>query len=245
MTGTGHVGITAPADHPFFAGIGDRLTDRGHRVSFFDADTVVPRSTLAELTVFVSKRTRPASIRSLRAAADLGVATWNSPTGVLACASRLSQLCLLEGVGFDVPAAGSTPPDGEYVAKGLYHWSGPPERGGDGDVYEELLVADPIDFKYYVVDTGDGHEAAVVRATSKLWGEKRIVGTTDPDPTIVDRITTLLTRLDMRGIGVDVLHTPDGWYAVDLNPCPSFVGTGLETAIVASIEACMTAAVSR
>ncbi|MFB6104462.1 MAG: hypothetical protein ABEJ57_05170 [Halobacteriaceae archaeon] len=239
MAETGHIGITVEAGHPFFSEIGDRLAERGHTVSFLDPETVVPRSTLAELSLFVSKRTRPASIASLRSAADLGVTTWNSPTGVIAAATRFSQLCLLEGVGFDVPAAGRTKPAGEYVAKGRYHWSGPPERGGEGDIYEELLAADPIDFKYYVVDTGDDYEAAVVRATSKPWDEKRIVGTTDPDPTIVDRITTLLSHLDMRGIGVDVLHTPDGWYAVDLNPCPSFVGTDLERAVLTSIEDCL------
>lgn len=48
-----------------------------------------------------------------------------------------------------------------------------------------------------------------------------------------------MERLDMRGIGVDVIRTDDGWYAVDINPCPSFAQTGLEGALVDSIESCL------
>lgn len=148
------IGITAPSDHPVFSVVGERLSERGYTVSYFDANTPIDREKLEDLALFVHKQTRPASVRALITAERLGVPTWNSATGVVACVSRFSQLCLLSGVGFAVPVASQTKPTGNYVAKGLYHWGTAPEVNGDGDVYEELLPADPIDFKYYVVNTG-------------------------------------------------------------------------------------------
>jgi len=240
MTGAGaraHVGITCPSDHPVFGVVGDRLVERGHDVTYFDPTVDLDRETLAALSLLVVKQTRPASVRAAIAAEHLGVPTWNSATGVVACVSRLSQLCLLEGVGFAVPAALPTPPAGDYVAKGRYHWQQSPELNGEGDVYEALLAEDPVDHKYYVVHDGATYRTVVLRATSKLWGEKRVLGAVEPVPEHVERITALMARLGMRAMGVDLVHAEDGWYAVDLNPCPSFAGTGLEGALVESIEA--------
>jgi len=231
------VGITCPSDHPVFSVVGDRLAQRGYAVEYFDPNEPIPRETLASLSLFVNKRTRPASVRALVAAERLGVPTWNSATGVLACVSRFTQLCALEGVGFAVPRASTTKPDGDYVAKGRYHWEMSPEVDGEGEVYEELLPAEPVDYKYYVVDDGASVRTVVLRATSKLWSEKRILGRSDPVPEIRRRITELVKRLEMRAIGVDVVRVDDRWYAVDVNPCPSFSETGLETALAESIAA--------
>lgn len=176
-------------------------------------------------------------MRTLVAAERLGVPTWNSATGVSVCVSRFSQLCALSGVGFDTPIASRTQPATDYVAKGLYHWQMSPEVNGDGDVYEELLPADPIDYKYYVVNTGATHRTVVLRATSELWGEKRVLGKTDPDPDHETQIVSLMERLGTYGIGVDLIRVDDTWYAVDLNPCPSYLGTDLEGALAASIKA--------
>jgi glutathione synthase/RimK-type ligase-like ATP-grasp enzyme len=233
------VGITCRPDHPVFSAVAERLAARGYDVAFFDPEETVDDEELAALSLFVSKQTRPASVRTLVAAERLGVPTWNSATGVLVCVSRFSQLCALAGVGFDVPRATTERPEGDYVAKNRYHWNMSPEVNGEGDVYEELLPADPVDYKYYVVDDGSTHRAAVLRATSKLWGPKRVLGTVDPVPRHVERIATLMDRLGMRGVGVDVLRVDDCWYAVDLNPCPSFGQTGLETALTDSIESCL------
>jgi hypothetical protein len=235
-TGRAHIGITCPADHPVFSVVGETLVDRGHRVSYFDPNERVERTALAELSLFVSKRTRPASVRTLIDAERLGVSTWNSATGVLACVSRFSQLCLLSGAGFAVPDASRTKPPGDYVAKKLYHWEMTPEVNGEGDVYEELLPADPVDHKYYAVDDGESCRTTVLRATSKLWGEKRILGEGEPVTEHVRRIESLVERLGMSSLGVDLIRAGDRWYAVDVNPCPSFVGTGFEDALVDSIE---------
>lgn len=238
----GHVGITCSESHPVFSVVGDRLRDRGYTVSYFDPHRRIPEAELRELALFVSKQTRPASVQSLVDAERLGVPTWNSATGVLACVSRFSQLCVLAGVGFSVPAASRHKPSGAYVAKRLYHWEMDPQLNGEGDLYEELLDADPVDYKYYVVHDGETHRTAVLRATSKLYGEKRVLGESEPVPEQVRRIRSLMSELDMCGIGVDLLRVGPDWYAVDLNPCPSFEGTGLEDTLVASIESSVTTA---
>jgi hypothetical protein len=233
------IGLTCLDDDPVFSVVGERLRERGHRVVNYDPNAPIAREDLERLALLVHKRTRPASVRALLAAERLGVATWNGATGVLACVSRFSQLCLLSGVGFAVPAASRARPDGDYVAKALYHWDGPPEVNGEGDVYEELLPANPVDHKYYVVYDGSGYRTVVLRSTSKLRGPKRVLGTVDPVPGHVDRIASLMDRLGMRGIGVDLIRADGRWYAVDLNPCPSFAETGLEGALVRSIESAL------
>jgi hypothetical protein len=233
------IGITCRSSHPVFSSVAERLRTRGHVVTFFDPEVPVDEDELAALSLFVNKQTRPASVRALVAAERLGVPTWNSATGVLVCVSRFSQLCALAGVGFDVPRASTAKPDGDYVAKNRYHWNMSPSVNGEGDVYEELLPADPVDYKYYVVDDGSTYRTAVLRATSKLWGPKRVLGRADPVPRHVDRIATLMDRLDVCGVGVDLIRVDDRWYAVDLNPCPSFERTGLEEALTNSIESCL------
>ena len=266
------IGITCPPDHPVFSVVGESLADRGHEVIFFDPTREVPTADLESLSLLVHKRTRPASVRALLRAERQGVPTWNSATGVSACVSRFTQLCLLRGVGFPVPAASPSKPDGSYVAKPRYHWEMNPELNGEGDVYEELLDVEPIDYKYYVVDDGTTHRVTVLRTTSKLYGDKRVLGEATPVPAAAERVRRLADRLGMRSIGVDLVRladdaaesadgerssdagtdreggacpgTPvgddarspvDGWYAVDLNPCPSFVGTGMEEVLVDSI----------
>jgi glutathione synthase/RimK-type ligase-like ATP-grasp enzyme len=239
VEGAAEIGVTCSPDHPVFSVVGERLSKHGHRVTYFDPTEPVDRATLEALSLYVQKKTRPASVRTLRRAERLGVPTWNSATGVMACVSRFTQLCVLSGVGFDVPDASRTKPPGDYVAKSLYHWDMSPEVNGEGDVYERLLPADPVDYKYYVVHDGTQYRTAVVRATSKLWGTKRIVGRAEPVADHVDRIVRLMARLKMRAVGVDLIRVEDDWYAVDLNPCPSFRQTGLEDALVASIESCL------
>lgn len=235
----GPIGIAGPADHPVFSVVADRLRDRDHEIAFFDPHDDVPRDVLAGLSAFVVKRTRPASVRSLVAAERLGVPTWNSATGVMCCVSHLVQLRALAHVGFTVPACSVEEPDGPYVAKSRYHWGPDPEVRGEGAVYEPLLDAEPVDYKYYAVDDGEGLRTTVLRATSKLDGEKRILGEGTPVPAHVDRLPDLVSLLGMRGLGVDLVRVGEEWYAVDLNPCPSFERAGLVENLVASIEACL------
>lgn len=235
------IGITVEPDHPVFGIVCDRLSAAGHEVRYFDAEEPIPADDLRDLSLFVVKHTRPESVRALLTAERLGVPTWNSATGVQACTTRFSQLCSLSGVGFAVPTTSRERPTGDYVSKRLYHWESAPDVNGEGDVYEELLDPEPVDYKYYVVDDGETHRAVVLRATSKLWGEKKVLGETTPEPAHVERLVSLMDSLGMRGLGVDLVRVDDDWYAVDLNPCPGFAETGLEDALVASIESALPA----
>lgn len=237
--GRERIGITCQPDHPVFSVVGEILAEHGHDVSFFDATRPIGRDALRELSLFVNKHTRPASVRALIDAERLGVPTWNSATGVQACMSRFSQRAVLADAGFRVPDASRTKPPGDYVAKGLFHWDTTPTLDGDGDIYEPLLTTDPVDHKYYTVDDGSGFRTVVVRATSKLWGEKTVLGRADPLPEHVARIESIMAKLDMCALGVDLIRAESAWYAVDLNPCPGFSETGLEYALVRSIESCL------
>ena len=233
------VGIAGPHDHPVFSTVAERLRDRGHEVTWFDPTEPIGTETLRGLSLFLAKRNRPASVRALAAAERLGVATWNSATSAMVCVHHVTQLCALAGVGFTVPPVTVDPPSGDYVAKDRFHWGGSPRVNGEGDVYEPLLDAAPTDFKYYAVDDGEGVAVTVVRATSKLHGEKRVLGTAEAKPGHVARIEHLMDRLEVRGVGVDLVRVGDDWYAVDLNPCPSYAGAGMTDALVRSIESAL------
>lgn len=234
------VGILGPADHKVFGTVGEQVAERGHVVSYFDHNSPVADDDLTALSLLVSKRTRPESIRTLIRAERLGVPTWNSAFGVQAAACRLTQLCVLAGVGFTVPPTTlEPPPTGEFVAKSRFHWGPTPTVGGEGDFYEPLLETEPVDYKYYVVLDGDEPRVTALRTTSKLIRSKDILAVEPVDPVVVDRIVDLMTRLDLRAVGVDLLLVDGEWVAIDLNPCPDFEGTGLEGALADSITACL------
>jgi hypothetical protein len=235
------IGFNGRREHEVFSVVCDTLQDRGHRVRYLDATRTVDTSTIRELDLLVNKSTRPGSIHSLVLAERLGVSTWNSATGVLVCAARTTQLCALDGVGFETPALLAGPSDEDYIAKSRFHWGPPPTINGEGDLYEELLDVEPIDYKYYLVDTGDAVQVCLVRATSKLFDtNKRVLGTGTPQQALVRPLKRLLSVLEMKALGVDFVRTPDGrWIAVDLNPGPSFRETGLERQLVDSIEGCL------
>ena len=237
------IGINGPREHAVFSVVSDLLRERGHRVTYLDPTRTLDPSTIERLDVLVNKRTRPGSVRTLMRAARMGIPTWNSATGVMVCSARITQLCALAGVGFETPTLLPGPSETDYVAKSRFHWGPSPTINGEGDLYETLLEVDPIDYKYYLVDTGDDVHLSLVRATSKLFEpDKRILGTGPTDETLVGPLKRLLSLLEMRALGVDFVRSSDGtWYAVDLNPGPSFRGTGFETLLADSIEACLPA----
>lgn len=231
------IGITGDRDHAVFGIVGDRLTADGYRVTFLDPTNPIPDQTLQQLAVYVPPHVTPATIQAIHRVADLDIPTWNSAIGITSGASRFTQYCLLEGVGFTVPETYHTKPEtGDYVAQGLYHWSDPPIRNGDGDLYEEYLETDGVDYKYYVVDTGTAYRSTVLRVTSKFDDEQRVLGTSNPFDPHLDRITSLMADLSLRGVGVDLVRVQDEWIAVDLNLGPGFIDAGLAEAIVESIR---------
>ena len=230
------IGIICRPDHHVFETVSCRLGDRGHEVMYFEPGRKLPQSAIGELSLLVCKKVRPASVQALRRAERAGVATWNGrlPTTILA--SRLVMLKALSAVGFRVPPVTFEPPEGQYVAKPLYSWDGDPEIGGTGGFYQPLLDTDGRDRKCYVVDDGRELHTATVICSSKLFGERHVLGHEVTPERYVDRMGRLLSLTDAQALGVDVIEADGVRYAVDCNAAPSFREAGLESALTDSIH---------
>ncbi|MCU4719452.1 ATP-grasp domain-containing protein [Halapricum hydrolyticum] len=230
------IGIICRPDHHVFETVGRRLVDRGHEVTYFEPGRELPPSAIAELSLLVCKKVRPASIQALRLAERAGIATWNGrlPTTILA--SRLVMLKALSAVGFRAPPVTFEPPDSPYVSKPLFCWDGDPEIGGTGGFYQPLLDTDGRDRKCYIVDDGQQLHTATVICSSKLFGERQILGHEPTPERYVDRMGRLLTLMDTEVLGVDIIEADDTRYAIDCNAAPSFREAGLESALTDSIH---------
>jgi len=233
-----HVGLICNPDHDVFGVVADRLRRRGLRVTVFAPGRELTEPELAELDLLMNKKVAPASVRALAAAERRGLATWNGYWTVL-LGARFVGYSALERAGARVPPAATDPPEGEYVAKSPVDWhtAPDPERNGEGTVYQELVAAEPVDYKYYAVDTGRETVVRVLRTTSKLHGEKRPLGMVEPAPGPAATVRRLLALTDTQAIGVDFLRAEGEWYAVDVNPAMSFRNAGMETELVASVLA--------
>jgi glutathione synthase/RimK-type ligase-like ATP-grasp enzyme len=128
------------------------------------------------------------------------------------------------------------PPEGRYVAKPLFSWDGDPEIGGTGGFYQPLLDTDGRDRKCYLVDDGRQLHAETMICSSKLFGEKRVLGRESTPERYVERMGRLLSLADTQAVGVDIIESEGTRYAVDCNAAPSFREAGLESALTDSIH---------
>ncbi|MFB6155139.1 MAG: hypothetical protein ABEJ22_04530 [Haloferacaceae archaeon] len=237
----GVVGIICEADHDVFAAVADILRARSLEVRFFEPGRRLAPAEIDALDLLANKKVAPASIAAIRYAERHGVPTWNGYSTVL-LGIRLVGLRALEAVGFDVPpVATEKPAEGDYVAKSYCDWyfEPDPERNGEGDLYQRLVPADPVDHKYYGVGDGEETRVVVLRTTSKLHGEKEYLGTVDPDPVLAARVRRLMGLADAQAIGVDVVWSEGVPYAVDVNPAMSFRYAGMEDVLADSMVAAM------
>ncbi|MFB6130562.1 MAG: RimK family alpha-L-glutamate ligase [Salinigranum sp.] len=239
------VGIVCEPDHPVLSSVAASLRAEGCEVVFFEPGAEIDEASLRSLSLLVNKKTRPASIRALRRAERLGVPTWNGPTPTILFASRLVALSALEAVGFVTPPLRFERPPEPYVAKRLFGWEGPPELNGEGDFYQDLLPTDGTDRKYYAVDAGRDCHVAVVLVSSKLFGEKRYLGTAASRPEVERRIRRLMDITGARSLGVDLIRSRGGRVAVDVNVSPSFRHAGLEGPLADSIRDCLAEAAGK
>jgi hypothetical protein len=230
------VGLICNDEHDVFRVVADRLEDRGATVTFFEPGRRLSADEITDCDLLLNKKVDPASFDALRTAAREGVRTWNGEQTVR-LGVRLFGYGMLEHVGFHVPEVFFERPDADVVAKTAvdWHFEPDPERNGDGDLYQRLVPAEPIDHKYYAADVGDEIVVQVLRTTSKLQTAKRPLEMVDPDPVLADRVRELLRVTDTQAIGVDVVYGEDGPWAVDVNPAMSFRHTGMEDELVDSI----------
>lgn len=238
MTGNGgsQIGIICRPDHHVFETVGRYLSDWGHDVTYFKPGRELQQSAIEKLALLVCKKVRPESVRALRLADRGGIATWNGRLSTTLLASRLVMLEALSAVGFRVPPVAFEPPEGRYLAKPLYSWDGDPEIGGTGGFYQPLLDTDGRDRKCYIVDDGQQIHVETVICSSKLFGEKQVLGHETTPERDVNRMKRLLALMEIQALGVDVIEVEGTRYAVDCNAAPSFRAAGLETALADSIH---------
>jgi hypothetical protein len=234
--GPSEIGIICRPHHHVFETVGRRLGERGHQVTYLEPGRELPSAVIEDLSLLVCKKVRPASVQALQVADSADIPTWNGrlPTTILA--SRLVMLRALSAVGFRVPTVTFDPPEGEYVAKPLYSWDGDPEIGGTGGFYQPLLPTDGRDQKCYIVDDGRERHTETVICSSKLLGDREVLGHASMPDRCVARMGRLLSVLETEAVGVDIIESDGQRYAVDCNAAPSFRQAGLEGALTDSIH---------
>ena len=236
----GRVGLICNREHDVFSAVAATLRRRGVAVEFVEPGRDLAPDEIERFDLLANKKVDPASLRALYYADTHGFATWNGFLTAL-LGTRPIGYAALRAVGLAVPEFTFEEPEYDYVAKTMFDWHyhPDPERGGDGDVYQRYVPAEPIDYKYYGVDDGTRRRVRVLRSTSKLYGEKEYLDTVDPDPELADRVRRLMELVDAHAIGVDVVDVDGAPYAVDVNPAMSFRNAGMEDALADSMTAAL------
>lgn len=232
------VGLVCNEEHDVFSGVTARLERLGIETTFFEPGRRLEEADLSGLSLLMNKKVDPESFRALAWAESNGLPTWNGFVPLLLGIRPLGDWAL-DRVGFRVPPGSFVRPAGDYVAKTLvdFHSQPDPVLNGYGQWYQEHVPAPAIDYKYYAVATGSAIEVRVLKTTSKLHGAKRPLELVTPDPDLADTVRRLVTMTDAQALGVDLVVAEGQYWAVDVNPAPSFRHTGMEHDLVASILA--------
>jgi hypothetical protein len=239
------IGLICSDDHDVFAAVADRLERAEVGVEFYEPGRWLGADDLAHLSLLMNKKVDLASFDALSLAETIGLPTWNGyPTLLLGI--RPIGYWALDRVGFRVPAVSFQKPSSNYVAKRLvdFHSQPNPVLNGEGEIFHEYVPATPIDYKFYGVDTGSGIEVRVLKTTSKLHGEKAPLELVDPDPGLAENLRTLVRMTGSQAIGVDCVEADGEFWAVDVNPAPSFRHTGMVDALTRSVLARLPVAVT-
>ncbi|WP_227379114.1 hypothetical protein [Haladaptatus halobius] len=231
------IGILCADDQPVFTAVASQLRDAGHTVRFFNPRFELSPNHIDDLALLVNKQVFPLNLPALRYARRTGIPLWNNLVATIALSSRLIGLRALETVGFRTPQITFEKPVFEYIAKPNYIWHGDPELNGEGGFYQERIRTEPIDYKYYAVNDGTRVQTAAKCVTSKLHGPKRFLNQVRPKPTITRRLRRLVNRLDLRGVGIDLVQDDkDRFWAVDVNLAAGYRNSRLEPALYESIR---------
>ncbi|WP_252698859.1 hypothetical protein [Natronosalvus vescus] len=231
------IGILCKGDQPVFTAVASQLRKSGYTVRFFEPRSELSPSHIDDLALLVNKQVFPFNLSALRYARQTGTPLWNNLVATMALSSRLIGLRALEAVGFRTPRLSFEKPEFEYVAKPYYIWHGDPELNGEGDFYQQLIHTKPVDYKYYAVNDGTRVQTAAKLVTSKLYGPKRFLTHVRPRLTLTRRLRRLVNRLDLRGVGVDLVKDNENRYwAVDVNLAAGYRDSGLEPSLCESIN---------
>jgi hypothetical protein len=236
----GRIGLVCNREHDVFSAVATRLRLRGAAVEFVEPGRELAPAEIERFDLLANKKVDPASLRALHYADTHGLSTWNGFLTAL-LGNRPIGYAALRAVGFEVPEFTFEKPAYDHVAKTMFDWHYHPDpvRGGDGDVYQRYVPAEPIDYKYYGVDDGTRRRVRVLRSTSKLHGEKEYLDTVPADPDLAAQVRRLMALVDAHAIGVDVVDVDGAPYAVDVNPAMSFRHADMEGALADSMSAAL------
>jgi len=166
-----------------------------------------------------------------------------------ACTDRTCVGCSDDTCGGGVSACGgggtcvdnTAGGTGEYVEMTRYRWDCPPVISGGGDFYQEQVGTEPVVDRYYALNDGIETHLTTLQLRSKLTEHEPIVEETDVRVELATRIRELLDRFDARAIAVDFVAGEDGdFYAVGVDPVPSFDGADMDRRVADSMASLTT-----
>lgn len=232
------IGIICNEEHDVFSAVAARLERLGAETRFFEPGRALEAADLSGLSLLMNKKVDVESFRALARAESNGLPTWNGFVPLLLGIRPIGDWAL-DRAGFRVPPGSFEKPAEDHVAKSLvdFHSQPDPVLNGDGEWYQVHVPAPAIDYKYYAIATGSSNEVRVLKTTSKLHGEKRPLELVAPDPDLADKLRRLVAMTDAQALGVDLVVAEGQYWAVDVNPAPSFRHTGMEDELVASVLA--------
>ncbi|MFB6307707.1 MAG: hypothetical protein ABEH35_00105 [Haloarculaceae archaeon] len=233
------IGLICDPDDAVFGRVAERLSARGFVVRFIEPGEPVDRGDIDDLSALANRHLRPASFDALRYADTTGTPTWNGFFPTTALASRFVSLTALEAVGCRVPEMLTDEPDGESTARARYRWIAA-LSGTDGQFYQQPVGSGDVTYRYYAVDDGRETHLRARTLRSELHGEETVFDEVDVDVTIATSVRELLERFGARALTVDFVRESGEYYAVDVDPTPSFVGSGMDRILADSLASLTT-----
>ena len=222
------IGVIADPDQPVFGGAGERLAARGFRVRFFSPGERVRETTIDELSALAAAHADPGSIAALHYADASAVETFNGFVSTTALGNRLVALHALETVGCRVPTIWlSEPAEHDAVFRYCQRWPG--ARAEAPGFYQEAVATADSRHRYYAVNDGIETHVTAIELRNEPGAQDRIVDEADVTVERATRLRELLDDFGARAIAVDFVRGPDEeWFAVDVDPMPSFSHAGME-----------------
>ena len=221
------IGVIADPDQPAFGGAGERLAARGFGVQFFRPGERIGPARIDELAALAAAHVDPAVVNALHYADRADVETFNGYLPTTALGNRLIALHALESVGCSVPRTWANEPD-DVDAVYRYRDRWPGTRAAAPGFYQESMGAVPVRHRYYAVNDGVETHVSAIELRSELDDRQRVVDEADVVVERATRLREVLDRFGARALTVDFVETDDAWYAVDVDPTPSFAYAEME-----------------
>lgn len=221
------IGVIADPEDPAFGGAGERLAARGFGVRYFPPGERIPRTAIDDLAALAAARVDPGAVSALHYADRSAVETFNGYLPTTALGNRLLALHALEAVGCRVPETWlDEPADADAVFRYRERWPG--TREDAPGFYQERVADEPLRHRYYAVDDGVETHVTAIELRTELGEHEHVVEETDVVVERATRMREVLDSFEARALCVDFVRGEDEWYAVDVDPTPTFAHADME-----------------